>query len=98
MDKKNAAIKKEEVEYLANLARIALTDTEKEHLAEELGKIIEYVSEISKVEGEKGVITGDITVVNVFREDKVQHSKGDEEIVSGAPEKEDNFFKVPRII
>ncbi len=97
MEKKESLIKKGEVEYLANLARISLTEEEKEHLAKELGKIIEYVSQLSKVEA-KGTPAGDISIINVFREDKARNSDNTEEIISGAPEKEDNFFKVPRII
>ncbi|MCM8777532.1 MAG: Asp-tRNA(Asn)/Glu-tRNA(Gln) amidotransferase subunit GatC [Candidatus Omnitrophica bacterium] len=93
---KNNLIKKEDVEYLANLARISLTEDEKEDLVKELGKIIEYVSQLSKVETK--VTTGDISITNVFREDKVKNSTNTEEMISGAPDKEDNFFKVPRII
>ncbi|MCM8820679.1 MAG: Asp-tRNA(Asn)/Glu-tRNA(Gln) amidotransferase subunit GatC [Candidatus Omnitrophica bacterium] len=84
------------MEYLSNLARISLTEEEKQDLTEELEKIIEYVSQLSKVEAK--VTTGDVSIINVFREDKVKNSDNAEEMLSGAPDKEDNFFKVPRII
>lgn len=94
---KTRVIKKEDVEYLANLARLSLKEEEKEELTEQLSKIIEYVSQLSKIEA-KVPVTGDIPITNVFREDKMENFKDVEEIISGAPEKKDDFFKVPRII
>lgn len=94
---KKVLIKKEDVEYLAELARLSLTEEEKSCLVEELGKIVEYVSQLSEVEA-KVSTTGDIPIANVFREDNVKHPSDREEMLSGAPERKDDFFKVPRII
>ncbi|MCX8082853.1 MAG: Asp-tRNA(Asn)/Glu-tRNA(Gln) amidotransferase subunit GatC [bacterium] len=94
---KDSGIGKEIVEYLSNLARISLSEEEKQHLTKELADIIEYVSKLSKIEAKINT-SGDISITNVFREDKVKESKSAEDILSGAPEREDNFFKVPRII
>lgn len=93
----NRIIKKEDVEYLAGLARLFLTEEEKGTLTEELDKIIGYVSLLSEVEA-KVAVTGDIPITNVFREDEVKSSTDVEEMLSGAPDRKDNFFKVPRII
>jgi len=99
MDAKKEIIKKEDVEYLGNLARISLTDEEKQQFAKELGKIIYYVSQLSEVAADKiSPVWHVLPVTNVFRHDRVENSSGTEDILSNAPERADNFFKVPRII
>jgi len=53
MDLKKKVLKKEEIEYLGNLAKIGLTEDEKAQFAEELDKIIYYISQLSEVPTEK---------------------------------------------
>lgn len=97
MDKK--IIGKEEVEYLGKLIRIELKEEEKENLVKEIGKIIEYVSKLNQVNTENVEPTYHvIPVKNVFREDIPEESISKEEILKNAPDKDNNFFKVPRII
>jgi len=92
-------MKKEDIEYLGNLARIGLTEEEKDRFAKELEKIIYYVSQLSEVATEKvSPVWHVLPVTNVFREDRVKESSKADEILSGAPETADNSFKVPRII
>jgi len=92
-------MKKEDIEYLGNLARIGLTEEEKVQFAKELEKIIYYVSQLSEVATEKiAPVWHVLPVTSVFRQDKMENSSSAEEILSGAPERADNFFKVPKII
>ncbi len=92
-------MKKEDIEYLGNLARIGLTDEEKERFAKELEKIIYYVSQLSEVSTEKiPPVWHAMPVTNVFRKDRMEKSSCSEEIMSGAPDESEGFFKVPRII
>lgn len=97
MNKEEKLIKKEDVERLSEFIRLSLTEEEKICLTEELNNIFRYVSQISEVEV-KSAMTGDMSIINVLRTDTVKTSDKAEEILSLAPDKKDDFFKVPRII
>ncbi|MCD6423278.1 MAG: Asp-tRNA(Asn)/Glu-tRNA(Gln) amidotransferase subunit GatC [Elusimicrobia bacterium] len=97
MDKK--VIDKKDVEYLGNLARISLSEDEKEKLYADLEKILGYVSQLEKVDTENVEPTYHVLPVkNVFRKDKVKESFSKEEILKNATERKGDFFKVPKII
>ncbi|MCM8833057.1 MAG: Asp-tRNA(Asn)/Glu-tRNA(Gln) amidotransferase subunit GatC [Candidatus Omnitrophica bacterium] len=97
MEKK--VIKREDVEYLSKLARIELNEQEKNKLEKELEKILEYVSKLNQVKTENVIPTYHVLPLkNVFREDISEESIPKEEILKNAPDKDENFFKVPRII
>ena len=92
-------ITKEEVEHVAKLARLEITESEKEAFSQQLSAILTYVEQLGKVDT-KGV-EPTATVVgqtNVFREDTVQPSLPVEKALSNAPESQDGYFVVPRII
>ncbi|MCM8772536.1 MAG: Asp-tRNA(Asn)/Glu-tRNA(Gln) amidotransferase subunit GatC [Candidatus Omnitrophica bacterium] len=92
-------IKKEDVEYLGRLARIELTEEEKKKFEKELGKILEYISKLNEVNTENIEPTYHVLPLkNVFRDDIPESSTSKEEILKNAPDKDDDFFKVPRII
>ena len=95
MNKEEKLIKKEDVEHLSEFIRLSLTEEEKICLTEELNNIFRYVSQIS-IGRER--MTGDMSIINVLRTDTVKTSDKAEEILSLAPDKKDDFFKVPRII
>ncbi|MCM8768106.1 MAG: Asp-tRNA(Asn)/Glu-tRNA(Gln) amidotransferase subunit GatC [Candidatus Omnitrophica bacterium] len=89
----------EEVKYLANLARIALTEEEAIRLEKDLEQILEYVSQLEAIDTTAVEPTYHVLPpTNVWREDKVVASLSPEETLANAPEKSDNFFKVPRVI
>lgn len=99
METKKGAITRQDVEYLGNLARISLNEEEKAQFEKELEKIIYYVSQLSKVPTDKVSPTWHVLpVTNVFRNDEVKNDTGAEEILGNAPERDDKFFKVPKII
>ena len=88
-----------DVDRLAKLARLALTDEEKTRFAKELSSILEYVSQIQKVD--TSGVTDYETVVPLppaWREDVVEPSLPVEDALANAPDRKDNFFKVPRVI
>ena len=93
------SISRDELAHLANLARIDLTDDELDHLAPQLTVILESVASISGVADENTPPTSHaLPLTNVFREDVVTPGLTAEEALSGAPEKEGQRFKVPRIL
>ena len=99
MEKKSGVITKQDVVYLGNLSKISLTEEEKTQFEKELEKLIYYVSQLSKVPADKVSPTWHVLpVTNVFREDEVKGETDREEILGNAPERDDRFFKVPKII
>jgi len=92
-------IDKKTVEYIANLARLALTEEEKEEFTGQLDKILTYIDKLSQLDT-KNVepTTHAVPMKNVFREDNVKPSLDQEDALSNAPEKHRGYFKVPRII
>lgn len=91
-------MKKEDLDKLAKLSRLALTDEEKEKLASEFDSILGYVSEIEKVSvGERVLEAGPLR--NVMREDGEPHESGlyTEAILNNAPDTEDGYLKVKQV-
>ncbi|MEQ6902343.1 Asp-tRNA(Asn)/Glu-tRNA(Gln) amidotransferase subunit GatC [Nocardioides sp. YIM 152588] len=98
-DTESAAISREDVAHLADLARIDLDDAELDHLAPQLAVILESVAAIRGVAGDDVPPTSHpIPLTNVFREDVVRPSLTAEQALSGAPAVEDQRFSVPRIL
>ncbi|MBS7287623.1 MAG: Asp-tRNA(Asn)/Glu-tRNA(Gln) amidotransferase subunit GatC [Candidatus Freyarchaeota archaeon] len=92
-------ITKEVVEHIAWLARLKLSEEEKEKFARQLSKIIDYFNVISKVDTSNIEPTFHVLeLYNVFREDKEVESLPQEIVVRSAHESEDGFIKAPKII
>jgi aspartyl-tRNA(Asn)/glutamyl-tRNA(Gln) amidotransferase subunit C len=104
-------ISRDEVAHLARLARLALTDSELDSYADQLGAILDHVSQIQAVDvtgvaatdnplsrkagGRPGDQDG---VVNVFRSDVERPSLTQEQALAAAPKSADERFAVPRIL
>ena len=92
-------ISAEQVAHLANLARIALTEEEIEHLTTELGQIMQAVEKVSEVATPDVVPTSHpIPLHNPLREDVVGDVLTMEEALSGAPERDGDRFVVSAIL
>lgn len=91
---------RDEVAHLADLARIDLDDAELDHLAPQLNVILEAVASIAAVDDLDQVppTSHPIPLTNVFREDVVVPGLSAEQALSGAPEAEEQRFRVPRIL
>ena len=92
-------ITRDEVAHLAMLARIDLSPDELDHLAPQLGVILDSIASISGVAGDDVPPTSHaLPLTNVFREDVVVPGLTAEEALSGAPAVEGHRFSVPRIL
>ncbi|MGI6702940.1 MAG: Asp-tRNA(Asn)/Glu-tRNA(Gln) amidotransferase subunit GatC [Clostridia bacterium] len=92
-------ITKEDVEYVAGLARLELTEEEKEEFAKTLGDILEYVQRLEDVDTGSVQTTAHILpLINVYREDEVEPSVDRERILANAPDTLNGCFRVPRVI
>jgi aspartyl-tRNA(Asn)/glutamyl-tRNA(Gln) amidotransferase subunit C len=89
----------DEVEHVALLARLRLTEDEKSRLTEDLNVILEHFEILQRLDTE-GVppMTRAMALKNVFREDVVRPSLPREEFLREAPEARDEFFVVPRVV
>lgn len=93
------SISKEEVTYVADLARLELDDAATERMTDELGAVLEYVATLNEVDTEGVKPTEHILQVqNVFREDVVGESLPNDVALANAPVSESGCFKVPRVV
>jgi aspartyl-tRNA(Asn)/glutamyl-tRNA(Gln) amidotransferase subunit C len=94
-----ARISRADVEHVAMLARLALTDDEIEQLAGELGAILDYAADVSALDTADVPPTAHpLPLVNVLRPDEVRPGLDRDEVLAEAPAAEDGQFRVPRIL
>ena len=92
-------ISREEVKKVASLARIELNEEEIDNHSAQLEKILDYINQLEKINTDNvPCTTRAIEVVNVVRNDINKKFDGIDEILDLAPSREDDFFKVPKII
>jgi len=92
-------ISKKDVEYVARLARLRLSEEEKDKLTLQLNKVLDYMAKLKELDTAKIEPTSQvIPLSNVRRKDEKKSSYPQEEVLKNAPEEKDGFFKVPRII
>jgi aspartyl-tRNA(Asn)/glutamyl-tRNA(Gln) amidotransferase subunit C len=88
-----------EVEHVALLARLELSDSEKSRLTEDLNVILEQFDRLQQLDTSNVPPTAHaIPLANVFREDRARPSLPPAEVLHGAPEGRDEFFVVPRVV
>lgn len=93
------AVTQKDVEHVAKLARLGLSEEEKELFTKQLSAILEYADNLKKLDTKDVPPTSHvIPMKNVFREDRVVPCENPDEILANAPEKEEGMFKVPRIL
>lgn len=87
-----------DVEHVAKLARLELTEEEKEKFTHQLGDVLAHVEKMNEVDT-TGVepMNHPIDFYNVMREDKKIYENTREELMQNAPDVEGEFFKVPKI-
>ena len=94
-----AKITLEEVEHVARLARLALTPEEKERMRSQLDAILAYIDKLRELDTTGLEPTSHVLpITNVMREDEVRPSFPKEEMLANAPERDGDFFRVPKII
>ncbi|GAB4546947.1 MAG: Asp-tRNA(Asn)/Glu-tRNA(Gln) amidotransferase subunit GatC [Thermodesulfovibrionia bacterium] len=88
-----------DIEHIALLARLGLTDEEKEVFGRQLGSIIGYIGKLNQLNTSDVEPTSHVIEMrNVFREDRIEASLDMDEAMENAPSKKGGFYKVPRII
>lgn len=94
------AITPKDIDHLALLSRLGLSEEEKEKLAPDLARILDYVGELQKVNTKEVLpLSGGTDLLNIFREDKASPPEvSPEELLKEAPPREGHHVKVPRIL
>ncbi len=88
-----------EIDHVALLARLKLTDKEKELFSRQVGGIIKYIDKLDELDTADVEPTAHVLpVMNVFREDKLKPSLPRDEVLRNSPAKDDTFYRVPKII
>lgn len=92
------SLQKEDVEHIAILARIKLSDEEKSSFTEKLSGILDWVKELEEAPTE-GIepINQIAELENVMREDKAKEGLSIDQVLLNAPQKKDNFIKVKQV-
>ena len=92
-------ISKQDVEHVALLGRLELTEEEKELYTQQLNKILDAAKALQELDTENVPPTAHVLPLqNVFREDRVGEHTDPEKALSNAPDRHENFFKVPKIV
>ncbi|MCS7282572.1 MAG: Asp-tRNA(Asn)/Glu-tRNA(Gln) amidotransferase subunit GatC [Anaerolineae bacterium] len=92
------ALTREQVEHVANLARLALTEEEKERFRQQLSAVLDYAARLQELDTDAIPPTATVLPVrNVMRPDTPRPPAPREEILHNAPEAEEGCFKVPAI-
>lgn len=86
-----------EVEKIAKLARLKLSEEEVKKFEKDLEEVKEMFDEIDKIEVKENPCFQPVEVKNVTREDKVKKGFSTEEALSNTEHKERNFFKGPKV-
>jgi aspartyl-tRNA(Asn)/glutamyl-tRNA(Gln) amidotransferase subunit C len=92
-------ISKEEVEHVAKLARLDITEAEREAFSRQLSSILTFMEQLKTLSTDGVEPTATVLEqTNVFREDKVRPSLPVDKALANAPEQAGGFFVVPKII
>jgi aspartyl-tRNA(Asn)/glutamyl-tRNA(Gln) amidotransferase subunit C len=93
------ALSREEVKYVASLARLGLTDEEVGRMQEQLSSILDHIAAIDRLDTAAISPTAQvISLSNVLRQDAVTASLPRDAVLANAPRQSDGFFEVHAIL
>lgn len=87
----------ETIEYVAILAKLELSEQEREQAKKDMCRMLDYIDKLDELDTE-GVepMSHVFPVQNVFREDIIENSDTREQLLANAPEQKDGMFMVPK--
>jgi len=92
-------ITEKDVDHVALLGRLELTAEEKEMFTRQLNDILEHFRSLERLDTEKVQPTAHVLPLqNVYREDQVGQHMSREDALSNCPDRDENYFKVPKIV
>ena len=95
----SSPLRREDVAYVAKLARLILSETELDRFTQQLGQVLEHANDMNALDLEGVVATAHpFGLVNVVREDVVRPCLDHDRVMAMAPDAQDGRFAVPRIL
>ena len=92
-------ISDETIEYVGILAKLELSDEEKEQAKKDMGSMLDYIDKLNELDTSNVEPMSHVFPVhNVFREDVVVNGDDRENILKNAPEEKDGSFSVPKTV
>lgn len=92
-------ISDETIEYVGILAKLELSDEEKEQAKKDMGNMLDYIDKLNELDTSSVEPMSHVFPVdNVFREDVVTNRDCRDDILRNAPEKKEGAFKVPKTV
>lgn len=92
-------ISRDDVLHVASLARLQLNDTEVDTFTGQMDAILAYVEKLNELDTAGIVPTSHaVPVENAFREDAVRPSLGVDHALANAPDRVEDYFRVPKVI
>jgi aspartyl-tRNA(Asn)/glutamyl-tRNA(Gln) amidotransferase subunit C len=92
-------IDQEQVKKVAKLSRLELTEAEVEEFTGQLSSILDYVEKMNELDTtDVEPLAHCLPISNVFRQDRANESLGTEKALANAPQRDGEFFKVPKIL
>ncbi len=92
-------ITQKDIEHVALLSRLEVPQDKMEEVTSQLDAILQYADVLKDVDTEGVEPTAHVLPLkNVFREDEVKQSLSSEEALANAPDAQDGYFKVPKIV
>lgn len=93
------SIDNRQVEHIARLARLSITEKETETFGSQLSKILDYIEKLNQLDTSGVEPTSHVLeLTNVMREDSLRPSLSPDEALANSPDRSDDFYRVPRII
>ena len=93
------AVTIKDVEHIARLANLEFTDAEKEKFTHQMNQILEYMEKLNSLDTSNvEPLSHVIELSNIFRVDEVKPGVSTEDALKNAPAKNEQFFKVPKVI
>ena len=92
-------LSRESVQRIAQLARLRLTADEESEIIEQLDRILSYMDKLNELDTANiELFNHDIDNLSALREDKLTNQPNTDALLANAPDRDGNFFKVPKII
>jgi aspartyl-tRNA(Asn)/glutamyl-tRNA(Gln) amidotransferase subunit C len=89
----------EQVKKVAKLSRLQLGESEVEEFTHQLSAILDYMEKLNELDTTNvEPLAHCLPISNVFRADEIKESLGTEKTLANAPQRDGNFFKVPKIL
>lgn len=89
----------ETIEYVGILAKLELSEEEKEQAKKDMGSMLDYIDKLNELDtSDVEPMSHVFPVNNVFRDDEAANADDSENILGNAPEMKDNCFKVPKTV